>query len=86
MKEIKYTITDKNGIHARPAGLIVQASKQYSSEISLACGERHADCKKLIQLMQLGVSCGDEVTITATGADAGAALDEIEKTMHKAGL
>lgn len=86
MEEIKYTIRDKNGIHARPAGLIVQAAKPFSSEISLTCGERSADCKKLLRLMQLGVSCGDEVTITATGADAAAALGAIEETMRRAGL
>ena len=86
MEQITYTITDKNGIHARPAGLIVQASKQYRSEISLSCGEKRADCKKLIQLMQLGVRGGDEVTVTATGDDSHAAICEIEDTMRRAGL
>lgn len=86
MEEIRYTITDKNGIHARPAGLIVQTAKQYSSVISLSCGGKRADCKKLIGLMQLGVNCGDEIVVTASGDDAGAALDDIEKTLRKAGL
>ena len=86
MNTIKYTITDKNGIHARPAGLIVQASKQYSSAISLTHGDKKADCKKLFQLMQLGVNCGDEVTVTATGEDSAAAVHDIEETMRRAGL
>ena len=86
MNEIKYTVTDKNGIHARPAGLIVQVSKQYSSDISLSCGGRQADCKKLIQLMQLGVKCGDEITVTATGEDSAEAIGEIERTLGRAGL
>lgn len=86
MEKATYTITDKNGIHARPAGLIVQASKQYQSDISLSCGDKHADCKKLIQLMQLGVNCGDEVTISATGTDSSAAVAGIENIMRRAGL
>ena len=86
MEQITYTITDKNGIHARPAGLIVQASKQYESAISLSCGGKTADCKKLIQLMQLGVKHGDQITVTATGEDSSDALREIEDTMRRAGL
>ena len=86
MEEFRYTITDKNGIHARPAGLIVQASKQYSSKISLSCGAKQADCKKLIQLMQLGVKKGDEIVVTAEGEDSVAAIGEIENTLRRAGL
>lgn len=86
MEKITYRITDKNGIHARPAGLIVQAAKGYKAEITLTCGERRADCKKLFQLMQAGVKSGDEVTITAEGEDAVNAVSEIERTMQKAGL
>lgn len=85
-EEIRYTITDKNGIHARPAGLIVRTSKQYSSAIMLSCGGKQADCKKLIQLMQLGVNCGDEIVVTATGEDSQAALGDIEETLRRAGL
>lgn len=29
MKEFKYTITDPEGIHARPAGELVKAAKQF---------------------------------------------------------
>ena len=86
MNKITYTITDKNGIHARPAGLIVQASKQYTSAISLTHGEKTADCKKLFQLMQLGVRQGDEVRLTATGTDSREAVAGIERTMREAGL
>ena len=36
MKEFKYTITDPEGIHARPAGELVKAAKQFTSTIKLA--------------------------------------------------
>ena len=35
MKEFKYTITDPEGIHARPAGELVKAAKQFTSTIKL---------------------------------------------------
>ncbi|MBO5273926.1 MAG: HPr family phosphocarrier protein [Clostridia bacterium] len=86
MEKITYKITDKNGIHARPAGLIVQAAKQFSSSVTLTCKGKQADCKKLFQLMQTGVKSGDEIEISADGEDAASAVAEIERTMKKAGL
>jgi phosphocarrier protein len=86
MEKITYKITDKNGIHARPAGLIVQAAKQYKAHITLTCGDKCADCKKLFQLMQVGIKADDEIVITADGEDEVAAVSEIERTMQKAGL
>ena len=86
MEKITYKITDKNGIHARPAGLIVQAAKKYKADITLTVGGKTADCKKLFQLMQLGVKMGEEITVTAEGVDGDAALEEIEATMRSANL
>ena len=35
MKEFKYVITDPEGIHARPAGELVKATKEFASTPSL---------------------------------------------------
>ena len=35
MKEIKYVITDENGIHARPAGILVKKAKEFNSNIKI---------------------------------------------------
>ena len=35
MKEFKYVITDPEGIHARPAGELVKATKEFQSAITL---------------------------------------------------
>ncbi|MBR3997387.1 MAG: HPr family phosphocarrier protein [Clostridia bacterium] len=86
MKEFRYTISDKNGIHARPAGLIVQCAKGYQSVQTLRLGEKSADCRKLFSLMQLGVKCGDEIRVTADGTDEEAAISELEQTFRQAGL
>ena len=32
MKEFKYVVTDPEGIHARPAGMLVKAVKEFSCE------------------------------------------------------
>ena len=35
MKEFKYTITDPEGIHARPAGLFVKAAAAYPCAVTI---------------------------------------------------
>ena len=35
MKEIKFTVTDPLGIHARPAGILVKEAKKFSSKIAI---------------------------------------------------
>ena len=69
MKQLAYTIKDENGIHARPAGQLVQAAKAYQSEITITSGDKSASAKKLFALMGLGVKQGDSITVTAEGPD-----------------
>ena len=35
MKEIKYVVTDPEGIHARPAGILVKAAAGFKSKITI---------------------------------------------------
>ena len=86
MEKIVYKISDENGIHARPAGLIVNAAKRFVSSISLERAGKTADAKKLFSVMGLGIRCGEEITIIAEGDDESAAVCEIERVMKSAGL
>ena len=79
MKTFEYTINDALGIHARPAGMLVQAAKAYESEITITKGEKTISCAKLIMIMSMGVKCGDTVTITVNGADEDAALQGMKE-------
>ena len=81
MREFKYVITDEVGIHARPAGLLVQEAKKYASTIMIAKGEKSAKATALMKLMGMGVVKGDEVTITVEGDDEEAAAAAIEAFM-----
>ena len=86
LKSTLYQISDKNGIHARPAGVIVQCARRFSSDIALEANGKRADAKKLFSVMQLGVRCGDSVTLTAEGDDEDDAVQELYDTMRNAGL
>ena len=85
MKEFKYVIKDEIGIHARPAGLLVKAAGKFQSKIMLIKGDKSAEATKLFGIMGMGVKQGDEVTVTADGADEDTAISAME-TFFKANL
>ena len=70
MKEFKYIITDPVGIHARPAGVIVNLAKTYACKITVEkAGKAPADAKRIFGIMALGVKSGEEVTVSFDGDD-----------------
>jgi len=77
MEEFSYTITDPNGIHARPAGMLVKECAKYNSKITIASNGKEADAKKIFSVMGLGVRSGDSIHITAIGDDENAAAKAI---------
>jgi phosphocarrier protein len=78
MKSFDYVIKDELGIHARPAGVLVGKAKGFSSDITIAKGDKSADLKRLFAVMKLGVKCGDRITVTASGIDEDASAAGLE--------
>ena len=78
MKEFTYVITDKEGIHARPAGELVKLAKEYASSVSIIKDGKKADAKKVFGLMGLGVKNGMEITVQVEGDDEEAACEGIK--------
>lgn len=83
MKEFKYVITDPEGIHARPAGELVKAAKEFECNITLSKDGKTGDCKKIFGIMGLGVKKDNEVVLTFDGADEDAAYETINRFMHE---
>ncbi len=82
MKEFKYTITDPEGIHARPAGELVKICKAYSCNITIAKGDKKMDCKKIFGVMSLGVKKDMEITLTFDGEDEDAAFEAVSSFLQ----
>lgn len=83
MQSITYVITDRAGIHARPAGIVVKTAQKYQSEIFVHRGDSQADAKKLMQLMSLGVRSGEEISVTAEGPDEEEACSAMENVLKE---
>lgn len=82
MNRFEYTVKDENGIHARPAGLIVREAQKYGSEITIECRGKSASLKKLLSVMGLGIKQGDTVTVSsADGSDISSLLTFFENNI-----
>jgi len=67
MVNFDYTIKEEMGLHARPAGVMVKKLKPYPCNVTVNCGERSADAKKMFALMAMGVKRGETVTVSIDG-------------------
>ena len=77
MPEMALTITNKVGLHARPAALFVQTAAKFTSDISVANGESIANAKSILEVLMLGVNQRTEIVIRAEGEDSVLALEAL---------
>lgn len=71
------SIVNPQGLHARPADLIVRCTANFQSVISIYKDSEQADCRSILSLLTLGATEGTQLKVTACGDDAAAALDAI---------
>jgi phosphotransferase system HPr (HPr) family protein len=74
MPDLRLTVIDPSGLHARPAARFVQAASRFASRIAIRHDGREADAKSLIALLGLTIRPSSEITLTADGPDADEAL------------
>jgi phosphotransferase system enzyme I (PtsI) len=80
----KATIVNPDGIHARPAALIVEALTSLGAQVTIAT--EHAapvSARSPTALMSLGTQAGDVLRIEADGAGADTAVDRIVALVHE---
>ena len=83
MKTFTYIIKDKEGIHARPAGIIVAEAKKYSSSISITIKGKKADLKRIFGVMGLCVKSNEEVLIEIDGSDEELAYTKLKELFEE---
>lgn len=76
------TVKNKVGLHARPAAIFVQEATRFKSKISIECDGKKADGKSILQVLSLGVKCGNVITIRADGEDEDAAIEKLVRTIE----
>ncbi len=70
-------INNTQGLHARPATLLVQKATTFKCEVSIEYNGKCANAKSLIGVLSLGVNKGYSVKLITNGTDEERALEEI---------
>lgn len=74
-------IANPSGLHARPAAEIVELLMDFDADVTIHAGERRANAASITQLIALGASVGDEVSVSAAGDDADAAVEAVLRVL-----
>ena len=83
MKTFTYTITDPEGIHARPAGLLVKEAGKFQSAVTLKKDGKSGDAKRIFAVMGLVAQKGDTLTVEVSGADEETAAQAIQAFLQE---
>lgn len=77
------TVVNTKGIHARPAAMFVKAANRFSCDVFVEKDGETVNGKSIMGLMMLAAGPGSKLTIHCAGADAPAALAEIEALLKR---
>ena len=69
------SITNKVGLHARPATFFIQKANTYRSGIWVVKDDRKVSAKSLLGVLSIGIAKGMTITIVADGDDEQNAID-----------
>ncbi len=77
------TIVNKSGIHARPAAMFVKTASRFGCDIFVEKDGEKINGKSIMGLMMLAAGPGSKVTLHVKGADAAAAITELEALVQR---
>lgn len=76
-------IQNKLGLHARPAAMFVRIANKHKSDIWVEKEGEQVNGKSIMGLMMLAAGQGTKLLISAEGADAEGAIQELEQLIEK---
>ena len=79
MKEAIVKVINRAGIHARPSAILVQATKNFKSNIYIEKNEYRINAKSIMGIITLGAGYGAELKIITDGEDEEKALETLVK-------
>ena len=82
MIEKTLTVTNKLGIHARPAGMIVDITGPAKSDVFIVFEGTKANAKSILNVMMLAIPLGSEVRFEVDGEDEQDVVQKLEQLFH----
>ncbi len=83
MKNFEYIIKVNEGIHARPAGFLVNLAKKFQSQIIIKSNGKEESLKKLFALMKMGIKKDDTINVIFEGEDEEQAFKEVSENIKE---
>lgn len=71
------TVVHRQGLHARPASLFVEAAKKFASRVTVKKGRKIVDGKSIMGILTLAAGRGARIAIIAEGPDATDTLERL---------
>ncbi len=75
--EKEFTITNKYGIHARPAALMAKTANRFKSSIKVRKDSLEVNAKSIMGILMLAAAKGNTITIVADGVDEQEAIQSL---------
>ncbi len=70
-------VVNPQGLHARPADLIVKLAHRFQCTVQIARGSERVDAKSIMAILTLAAMPGTELVVEAEGPDAADAIDAL---------
>jgi phosphocarrier protein len=86
MITFEHTVQDPAGLHARPAGRLIEKAQSFASDIQLTRGTKTVNAKKLFAVMSLAVKSGDVIAFSVAGPDEEAAAAGLRTCLADEGI
>ncbi len=77
MIEREVKVSNRAGIHARPAAMIVQTASRYDSKIMLGKDNEEINAKSIMGIITLGAGYDTVLTLRVEGSDEQEAADAL---------
>jgi phosphocarrier protein HPr len=76
-------VTNKLGVHARPAALFVKTANRFGCDIFVEKDGETVNGKSIMGIMMLAAGPGSKLQVSAKGEDAAQALIELEALLQR---
>ncbi|QQY08213.1 MAG: HPr family phosphocarrier protein [Candidatus Xiphinematobacter sp.] len=81
--EKEVTIQNRDGLHARPAALLVKLARRHNVDLWVERDGERVNGKSIMGLMMLAASKGTKLKLLAEGAGSEKAISEIQELISK---
>jgi phosphocarrier protein len=76
-------VSNKLGLHARPAAMFVRVANRFGADILVEKDGEEINGKSIMGLMLLAAGCGSRLKVTVTGADANEMVTALEELIAR---